>query len=407
MPLSETANNNFKMLCLPSPPSLPSFAGKAIGLLETRSAIGENRDMETDPKNLLVADAGEDTAVESKPKKKPTAKKKKSKKKKTKKKTKANPTKKRYQRYKTVIDLAVGRSQFELDEIKSEFADENPGFITRIVNELEEKGWIVAEAIPDSKTKAAKAYRWNSTRSFSVSKWVDEKLFGTQLKESPEQERPREKLLAKGAQHLATSELIAILIRCGLPGESAVVGGQNVSKAFDGRLEELPSAGRAELKDISRSVGKMAYCQIMAGVELGRRVAALSDKRITSKICSSGEAIEFCEAHFARLIVDGKQEEFHIVTLDTKNQVIDTHCITVGTLDASLVHPREVFRAAIKDAASSILLVHNHPSGDPTPSREDISVTERLTESGKMIGIDVLDHVVLGRSGSVSIQETI
>ena len=370
--------------------------------------------METDSKKLVVVNSGLDSPDNSPPKKKSQRKPKQ----KAKKKPKPNPAKQRYQRYKTVIDLAVGRSKFELDEIKSEFADENPGFITRIVNELEQKGWIVAEAIPESepkpesesKTKAKKkpkAYRWNSTRSFSVSKWLDEKLFGTQLKESPEQERPREKLLAKGAQHLATSELIAILIRCGLPGESAIVGGQNVSKAFDGRLEDLPLAGRAELKDISRSVGMMAYCQIMAGVELGRRVAALSDKKITSKICSSGEAIQFCEFHFARLIVEGKQEEFHIVTLDTKNQVIDTHCITVGTLDASLVHPREVFRAAIKDAASSIILVHNHPSGDATPSREDIAVTQRLTESGKTLGIDVLDHVVLGRSGSVSIQETI
>jgi len=385
-----------KLTSLPSPPSLPSLAGKAIGLLETRFAIVENCDMETDLEKLVTVDPDEDISGKVRGKKKPKLT--------TKKKPKPNPAKQRYQRYKTVIDLAVGRSQFELDEIKSEIINENPGFITRIVNELEKKGWIVAEAIPESKTKA---YRWNSSRSFSVSKWLDEKLFGTQLKESPEQERPREKLLAKGAEHLATSELIAILIRCGLPGESAVVGGQNVSKAFDGRLEDLPSAGRAELKDISRSVGMMAYCQIMAGVELGRRVAALSDKKITSKICSSGEAIQFCQAYFARLIVEGKQEEFHIVTLDTKNQVIDTHCITVGTLDASLVHPREVFRAAIKDAASSIILVHNHPSGDPTPSREDIAVTQRLTESGKMIGIDVLDHVVLGRSGSVSIQETI
>lgn len=308
----------------------------------------------------------------------------------------------RYHRYKQVIDTAVDRSQFELSEIKAAFPEENPGFITRIVHQLENKGWIVSEAVPDSKTKA---YRWNASRAFSVSKWLDEELFGTQIKQSPEQERPREKLLSNGAENLATSELIAILIRSGLPGESAVTGGQKVSKAFDGRLEDLPSAGRAELKDVSRSVGTMAYCQIMAGVELGRRVAALSDKKITSKICSSGDAIQFCESHFARLIASGKQEEFHIVTLDTKNQVIDTHCITVGTLDASLVHPREVFRAAIKDSASSILLVHNHPSGDPTPSREDFAVTNRLTESGKMIGIDVLDHVVIGRTGSVSIQE--
>ena len=308
----------------------------------------------------------------------------------------------RYRRYKKVIDTAVDRSQFDLSEIKAAFPDEYPGFITRIVHQLEKKGWIVAEAVPDSKTKA---YRWNSSREFSVSKWLDDKLFGHQIKESPEQERPREKLLAKGAEHLATSELVAILIRSGLPGESAVEGGQKVAKAFDGRLEDLPLAGRAELKDVSRSVGTLAYCQIMAGVELGRRVAALSDKKITSKICSSGDAIQFCETHFSRLIASGKQEEFHIVTLDIKNQVIDTHCITVGTLDASLVHPREVFRAAIKDSASSVILVHNHPSGDPTPSKEDFAVTNRLTESGKLIGIDVLDHVVVGRAGSVSIQE--
>ena len=92
------------------------------------------------------------------------------------------------------------------------------------------------------------------------------------------------------------------------------------------------------------------------------------------------------------------------MTLDTKNGVIDTHRITVGTLDASLVHPREVFRAAIKDAASSIILVHNHPSGDPTPSGADIDVTNRLTESGKLLGIDVLDHIVLGHDNAISIR---
>ena len=144
----------------------------------------------------------------------------------------------------------------------------------------------------------------------------------------------------------------------------------------------------------------------MAGIELGRRIAALSDDRITMKISSSSEAIQFCRRHFARLITDARQEEFHIVTLDTKNQVIDTHQITVGTLDASLVHPREVFRAAIRDAAASIILVHNHPSGDPTPSPEDFSVTNRLESSGKTLGIQVLDHIVLGKTSAVSIRET-
>jgi DNA repair protein RadC len=305
----------------------------------------------------------------------------------------------RYARYKAVIENAVDRDAFVLDEVKLACQPEQPGFVTRIVNELETKGWIVRES-------QSSAYRWNPARTFSVNRWLDEKLFGSQIKESPEQDRPRERLLAKGAEQLTNAELVAILVRSGRPGESAVTAGQKVAKAFDGRLEDLPAAGRAELKEISCAVEKTAYCQIMAGIELGRRVAALTDDKITAKISSSGDAIEFCQRFFARLVSDGKQEEFHIVTLDTKNQVIDTHQITVGTLDASLVHPREVFRPAIKDAASSVILVHNHPSGDPTPSREDIAVTRRLTESGKLIGIDVLDHIVLGKQAAVSIQET-
>jgi DNA repair protein RadC len=313
---------------------------------------------------------------------------------------KKTPASKRYARYKSVIECAVAQAEFELSEVKEACLPELPGFITRIVHDLEKNGWVVRES------KSSKSFRWNQAREFSINRWLDEKLFGTQIKESPEQERPREKLLARGVEHLTNSELIAILVRSGRPGESAVMAGQKVAKAFDGRLEDLPAAGRAELKEISGAVEKTAYCQIMAGVELGRRVAALSDDKITVKISSSSDAIEFCQKFFSRLVSDAKQEEFHIVTLDTKNQVIDTHQITVGTLDASLVHPREVFRAAIKDAASSVILVHNHPSGDPTPSREDIAVTRRLTESGKLIGIDVLDHIVLGRPTSVSIQET-
>lgn len=312
---------------------------------------------------------------------------------------KTNPSSKRYARYKAVIECAVERQQFELEEVKQACQPELPGFVTRIVNELEQNGWLVRES------QRELAYCWNPAREFSVNRWLDLKLFGSQIKESPEQDRPRERLLAHGVERLTNSELVAILIRSGRPGESAVMAGQRVAKAFDGRLEDLPGAGRGELKQISPAVEKTAYCQIMAGIELGRRVAALSDRKITVKISSSSEAIEFCQRFFSRLVVDGKQEEFHIVTLDTKNQVIDTHQITVGTLDASLVHPREVFRPAIKDAASSVILVHNHPSGDPTPSREDIAVTQRLTDSGKLIGIDVLDHIVLGRKSSVSIQE--
>lgn len=224
------------------------------------------------------------------------------------------------------------------------------------------------------------------------------------LKNGPVQDRPRERLVALGAPNLRTAELLAILIRTGRAGVSALDGGESLAAAFDERLDQLPAAGQGEMKAISAVVGPTAFCQIMAGIELGRRVAAMSDERAPRKIRGSKDAIEFCQIRFARLASDAKQEEFHIVTLDTKNQVIDTHQITVGTLDCSLVHPREIFRAAIKDAASSILLVHNHPSGDPTPSREDHEVTDRLSQVGRTVGIDVLDHIVIGKEAAVSLR---
>ena len=167
------------------------------------------------------------------------------------------------------------------------------------------------------------------------------------------------------------------------------------------RLDSLSGAHKQEL-----GLSDEEYEKLSAAIELGKRVIeAENDYRSAEKITSSTDAIEFCRNHFWRLIHGAAQEEFHIVTLNTKNVVIDTHQITVGTLDASLVHPREVFRKAIKDAASSIILAHNHPSGDPSPSREDIEVTRRLEEAGTIIGIDVLDHIVMGLGGSISIQE--
>ncbi len=308
----------------------------------------------------------------------------------------------RYQRYKTIIDSMADRQEFALEQIHSTCSEERPGFVTRVVNELEREGWIVREA-----TQPDASYRWNLQRGpFVPSRWLDRKLFGTQIRESPEQDRPRERLLSQGADRLTDAELLAILIRSGRPGESAVMAGSRLASAFADRLHELPEAGRAELKEISPAIEKTAYCQIMAAVELGRRVAAAGGAAKLNRIRSSRDAQAFCEQHFARLAQSGRQEEFHIVTLNTKNRVISTHQITVGTLDASLVHPREVFRPAIRDAASSVILVHNHPSGDPTPSPDDRHVTQRLEAVGELLGIAVLDHIVLGEATSVSIRET-
>ncbi len=171
------------------------------------------------------------------------------------------------------------------------------------------------------------------------------------------------------------------------------------SRVADKPIEELIHAARSELP-----LTNIAYDRLMAGIELGRRV---SEEKINynQRITSSAEAIQFCKSHFRRLISDGLQEEFHVVTLDTKHRMIGSHQITVGTLDASLVHPRELFRAAIRDSSSAVLLAHNHPSGDPTPSRDDILLTDRMTEAGKVVGINVLDHIVLGREGCLSIRE--
>lgn len=309
----------------------------------------------------------------------------------------------RFRRYKAVLTPLLQRPVFCSGEMHAACPDEKKSFVTRVINELVNDGWVVRETSDEGQDVC----RWNTGRGeFSVSRWLDQKIFGTQLKESPQHDRPRERLLSAGVEDLRLAELLAILIRSGRPGESAVAAGEKVAREFQHRLQDLPGAGRGELKAISPAVEKTAWCQIMAGIELGRRIAAQSDRASEARITSSADAIQFCRRRFHRLAVDARQEEFHIVTLGTKNQVIDTHGITVGTLDASLVHPREVFRAAIKDAAASIILVHNHPSGDPTPSREDHAVTRRLESTGELLGITVLDHIVLGSSSAVSIRES-
>lgn len=167
------------------------------------------------------------------------------------------------------------------------------------------------------------------------------------------------------------------------------------------RLDQLVDRSRQELGLTLKS-----FERLKAAIEIGRRIQErISNYRTPTRLTSSQKAIEYCQNHFARLIADGVQEEFHIVTLDTKLGVINSHMVTKGTLDASLVHPREVFRPAIRDSAQSIVLAHNHPSGDPEPSVQDISVTNRLEQAGQLVGITVIDHIVMSRSGCVSIRD--
>jgi DNA repair protein RadC len=297
------------------------------------------------------------------------------------------------------LKVLLVQESFTLPQMKERLPHEVPGYVTQVVHQLEREGHLRAN---DG------VYSWTCELSdFPAQSWVRAQVHGTQLLQTPEEDRPRERLLARGAASLRTAELLAVLIRAGRRGESALQAGEKIAARYNDRLHCLADAGRGELKEIAAAIGDTAYCQIMAGIELGRRVAmsiAKNKDRVT-RITDSVEAIQFCREQFARRANDAAQEEFHVVTLDVQLGVVGTHLISVGTLDRSLVHPREVFRPAIKDAAKSILLVHNHPSGDPTPSEEDLAVTSRLEQAGSTLGVPVLDHIVVGRGGEVSIRD--
>jgi len=203
-----------------------------------------------------------------------------------------------------------------------------------------------------------------------------------------------------------TSELIAEVLRPQGRDFAAHSFGEAVTSELS--LTALADATLPELANIWPAFTREDYTALTAAVELGRRVEAakLAAPLLSGQISSTTAAKDFCEQHFSRLAMDSIREEFHTVTLDTKHYVIDTHMISVGTLDCSLVHPREAFRPAIKDAASARIVVHNHPSGNPEPSGEDFNVTDRLKSAGDLLGIELLDHIVVARKGVVSIQES-
>ena len=218
------------------------------------------------------------------------------------------------------------------------------------------------------------------------------------IRQMPPEERPTERFLEFGPEAISTAELLAIIIRCGRRGESAVGVASRVLSYF-GSTRRLATASAAELSDVP-GIGSVRSVQILAGIELGRRVL-LSESESRQAATSAG--------HVADLLMPGmrylEKEEFRAVFLDTRNRVIDTATISVGTLNSSIVHPREVFRAAIKAGSASVILVHNHPSGDPSPSPEDLAITKRLVRAGAMLGIEVLDHIIIGDNVYVSLRE--
>jgi len=218
------------------------------------------------------------------------------------------------------------------------------------------------------------------------------------IHEMPAEERPRERLWKYGASALSTAELLAIQLRIGTKERSALGLGELLLSQFGG-LRGVANAGLEGLGKV-KGIGQVKAIEILAAVELGKRLAALNQEE-RPVITSPQDVANLLMSELR----DVKQEHFKTLLMDTKNRVMRVVTVTIGTLDGSLVHPREVFKEAIVASAASIIVAHNHPSGDPTPSREDKAVTLRLVECGKLLGIDLLDHIIIGDNRFVSLKE--
>jgi len=219
------------------------------------------------------------------------------------------------------------------------------------------------------------------------------------IKEWPELERPRERLRSVGAGSLSLRELIGILIGSGTGGKSAVGVAGELLKFADGSLRRLAGMPPEEMMRV-KGVGNAVAARLVAALELGRRLAR-EEPEMRGRISGPRDIYERC----APTLRDLRQEEFRVVLLNAQHAVIREHVITRGILDASIVHPREAFRPAIIESAAAVILVHNHPSGDPMPSPEDREVTRQLIEAGIVVGIPVLDHIVIGDGRYVSFVE--
>ncbi len=211
------------------------------------------------------------------------------------------------------------------------------------------------------------------------------------LKDQPASERPRERLVARGPDALTHAELIAILLRTGLKGANVVQVGQNLLQKF-GSLNALALASVDELKQIS-GVGPDKAATLVAAFALARRME--QERREESPVLDNPATVVSFMRETNRLL---SVESFQVLLLNTRKRLIRVDDISQGTLDTILVHPREVFRAAIVANAAGIVLVHNHPSGDPTPSEADIKVTRDLIRAGQLLKIEVVDHVIIGRA---------
>jgi DNA repair protein RadC len=219
------------------------------------------------------------------------------------------------------------------------------------------------------------------------------------IQEFPTTERPRERLKSHGARALSSSELLAILLGSGSEGNSAVRIGHDILASAHGSLRRLSSQPVASLTALS-GVGNAKAVAIHAALELGRRMAA-EEREDGVPVRGPRDVHEI----FGQRLQDLPVEEFHVAILDSQHRLERDVTVTRGLLNSSLVHPREVFREAIAENAAAIILVHNHPSGDPTPSPDDRITTEQLVQAGRVLDIPVQDHIIIGRGRYLSFAE--
>jgi len=214
----------------------------------------------------------------------------------------------------------------------------------------------------------------------------------------PTAERPRERLQKLGADALSAQEILALILGRGIAGESVIVTTQRLLSQF-GNLKGLASASLEELSQV-KGIGLAKASQIKAAFELAKRAEGYSEAGDKPSVKTPEEVVNLVKGR-----LKGKKKEYFLaLLLDTRNKLIKLSEISVGSLDSSIVHPREVFKEAISASAASVIFVHNHPSGDPTASEDDIKLTKRLAEAGEIVGIDVLDHLIIGDKNDLSLK---
>lgn len=219
------------------------------------------------------------------------------------------------------------------------------------------------------------------------------------IKELPMDERPREKLLKFGKEYLSNGELLAILIGTGTKDQSALSVANSVLSIENAGLSFLADCTAEELWAID-GIGIAKSCKLVAAIELGKRIA----KSNGNKKYSVGSPDEVAALYMEEMRYL-KKEYFKVLFLNTKNEILSSENTSIGNLNSSIVHPREVFRNAVRKGAAAIIVIHNHPSGNPLPSQNDLDITKRLQEAGELIGIPVLDHLIIGDGVFISLKE--